>query len=304
MVWVRSMIGWTAAAMLALTTVVHAGAGVPLTPGADGHATVPVFVDGKGPYPFILDTGADGSAVYAWFARQARLAPAPGGDQVLTGQTGSEKVQMYEIGRATLDGHAIAHVAAFELPDRRDRGEEAGVLGNDFMDGTLVAFNFPCRRVQLYPRVDAVRIAGAGAPSVAAGSVPGSTLLTLPVTINGYTGIAELDTGSRQSRMTRGFARAAGIHADGAAFRDAAPIYGTSLHPMVPRVGSVGTVSFAGVTLHDVTMQVVDLPSLEGDFGSRPAMLLGADLLGRYRLLYDHAGHRIWLRPSRCTAQH
>lgn len=171
MVRVRSMIGWTAAAMLALTTVAHAGAGVPLTPGADGHATVPVFVDCKGPYPFILDTGADGSAVYAWFACQARLAPAPGGDQLLTGQTGSEKVRMYEIGRATLDGHAIAHVAAFELPDRRDRGEQAGVLGNDFMDGTLVAFNFPCRRVQLYPRVDAVRIAGAGASSVAAGSV-------------------------------------------------------------------------------------------------------------------------------------
>ena len=39
------------------------GSQVPLTLGKDGHDTVPVYVNGKGPYPFILDSGADGSAV-------------------------------------------------------------------------------------------------------------------------------------------------------------------------------------------------------------------------------------------------
>jgi len=35
-----------------------------------------------------------------------------------------------------------------------------------------------------------------------------------------------------------------------------------------------------------------------GDFGGKPAMLLGADLLSRYRLLYEHEARKIWIRPS------
>lgn len=76
--------------------------------------------------------------------------------------------------------------------------------------------------------------------------------------------------------------------------------YGTSGHKLVPRAGSVESIGFAGVELKNAQVQVVDLPSLKLDFGSKPAMLLGADLLGRYRLIYDHSAHRIWLRASSC----
>ena len=70
---------------VSITTGVQAE--VLLSKDATGHVTVPTFVNGKGPFPFILDTGADESAVYSWFAKSLRLAK--GANRVISGATGS-----------------------------------------------------------------------------------------------------------------------------------------------------------------------------------------------------------------------
>lgn len=276
---------------------------VPLASAGDGHDTVPAYVDGKGPYPFILDTGADQSAVYPWFVDRASLRKVAGKDQDLSGQTGSARVSTYALRTVTLAGVAARGVEAYGLPARRDSGREAGVLGNDLMDRAIVAFDFPCRVVELRPRAAGVTsLTGPGhAPSVA-GIDKGTTLLTLPVTINGAAGIAILDTGSRWTRLTPGFAKAAGLDTSSAAFHDADPFYGTSGHAITPRIGPIGRLAIGGHILSGVTAQVVALPVLAQDFGDRPAMLLGADILGRFRFVYDHAGRRVWFLPSRCTS--
>jgi predicted aspartyl protease len=277
--------------------------GAPLSSAGDGHDTVPVYVEGKGPYPFILDTGADSTAVYTWFARHGRLKPAPGEGEQLSGQTGSTKVTMYQVNDVALGGRRLRHIKAFGLPDRKDGGREAGVLGNDFMDGAIVAFDFPCRHVEVHAKSgDLDAVVGRGAAPIVAGLDEGTTLLTLPVTVNGANGVAIMDTGSRNTRLTPSFAMAAGIDTASPAFRDGASIYGANSNGMTPREGPIGVVGFAGVRIANARAQVIDLPVLREDFGGEPAMLLGADLLGRYRLIYDHQGRRVWLRPSRCAA--
>lgn len=264
---------------------------------------MPVYVEGRGPYPFILDTGADSTAVYTWFARQGPLKPTPGEAEQLSGQTGSTKVAMYQVEDVALGGRHLRHFKAYGLPDRRDAGREAGVLGNDFMDGAIVAFDFPCRRVEVRGKSgDQGAVVGRGAGPTIAGVDSGTTLLTLPVTVNGANGVAIVDTGSRNTRLTPSFAMAAGIDTASPAFRDGAPIYGANSNAMTPREGPIGVVGFAGVRIADARAQVIDLPVLREDFGGKPAMLLGADLLGRYRLIYDHEDRKIWLRPSRCAA--
>jgi predicted aspartyl protease len=52
---------WIGAAFLMIASNRFVRAEVALTPAGDGHDTVPVFVNGRGPYPFILDTGAEAS---------------------------------------------------------------------------------------------------------------------------------------------------------------------------------------------------------------------------------------------------
>lgn len=276
---------------------------VPLSDAGDGHDTVPVFVNGEGPYPFILDTGADGSAVYQWFANKAALEKIPGKEQDLSGQTGSAKVSMYSLRRVSLAGVVAPELEAFALPDRKDNGREAGVLGNDLMDRAVVVFDFSCRRVEVHPKpADVAHIVGHGRSATRTGVDPGTTLLTLPVTVNGARGIAVLDTGSRWTRLTPSFAAIAGIDPASPAFKDAEPIYGTSGHRIIPRAGPVGTFRFGGQTLPDVSAQVVDLPMLQEDFGGKPALLLGADVLGKFRFVYDHAEHKVWFLPTRCRA--
>ena len=297
--WVR----WITASALITVAINHVEAQVALSAAGDGHDVVPVTVNGRGPYSFVLDTGADGSAVYQWFADKAMLKKAPGGTEELSGQTGSSQVTMYSIGSLELDGYRLRHAKAYGLPNRHDSGKEAGVLGNDFMDGAVVAFDYPCRRVEVHAKpIDQDKVIGKGAPATLSGHVKGNDLLILPVMVNGVSGMAILDTGSRNTRMTTSFARAAGIDASSSEFHDGEPIYGANSKPMVPRSGPIGSVGFAGVSVNAVTAQVIDLPVLKEDFGDKPAMLLGADLLGNFRLLYDHQARVIWVRPSSCSA--
>ncbi|WP_139350777.1 retroviral-like aspartic protease family protein [Rhodanobacter sp. C01] len=283
---------------------VTAGAQAPLSLARDGHDTVPVYVNGHGSYPFILDSGADGSAVYQWFADQIRLPKEKGKGEDLSGQTGSAKVAMYRVDSLSLAGLPIHDVKAFGLPNRHDAGRQAGVLGNDFMDKAVIAFDFPCRTVEVYPKpVDLGAVVGRDAESVKAGIDPGTTLLTLPVTVNGFAGVAVLDTGSRRTRLTPSFARGAGIDTTAPSFHDDEPIYGTSMNKLVPRTGPIGEVRVATAVFAGAKGQVVDLPVLAQDFGGKPAMLLGADLMGRYRLVYDHEARTVWFQRSRCPVR-
>jgi predicted aspartyl protease len=290
-------------ALFAFAIAARTFAAVPMSPAGDGHATVPVRVNGHGPYPFILDSGAEGSAVYQWFVDKAALPREKGKGGTLSGQTGSTKVTTYHVRDFELDGHHLRGVSAYGMANRHDAGREAGVLGNDFMNGKIVVYDFPCHRISVHARSANLRkIVGGEAMPVQAGLANGTNLLTLPVTVNGYTGTAILDTGSRKTRLTPAFAKAAGIDVSSPQFRAGKAIFGANAKKMVPRTGPVGTVRFGGVAVGHARAQIMDLPVLAEIFKGKPAMLLGADLMGRFRLVYDHAGRKVWFTRSQCKA--
>jgi Aspartyl protease len=296
--------------VLALTIIVAIGSGqrfnavraaVPLTPAGDGHDTIPAFVNGKGPFAFILDTGADGSALYQWFAAKEHLPKGKVRD--VDGQTGSVSSPTYSLKTLSVDGHAIHNIVADGLPNRRDTGVEAGVAGNDLMDGTIAIFDFPCRTVEIRPKpVDVQAIVPSESVAVQGGSVPDGTQLTLPVTVGGVEGTAYLDTGSRDTRISPSFAAAAHIDPSSPAFRDADLIFGFKSKGTASRIGPIGTVQFAGITLTHAEARVMDLPVF-GTFrpGGPPAMILGMDLMQGYRIVYDHEAKRFWFTLSLCN---
>jgi hypothetical protein len=285
-------------AAMMVSAVTYADVG--LSPPGDGHLVLPVFVNGKGPFPFILDTGADGSGFYHWFAVQQKLRA--GKPEELVGMTGSTTVPTYKVKSLTVDRHTIRNVVGDSFPDRHDAGKQAGIIGNDFMDGEIVVFDFPCNAVKIIPKpVNIQALLESNAAPVEAGSVRNGTQLTLPVMVNGVEGVAVLDTGSRDTRINSHFAAAAGIDPTSSTFRDADIIYGVNSRGMPSRKGPVGTVWFAGVEVHDAEARVMDLSSYE-TFGiaERPAMTLGLDLMQGYRLIYDHEAKHLWFRPSAC----
>lgn len=274
----------------------HASSTVPLTPAGNGHLVVPAFVNGKGTVPFILDTGADGSHVYDWFAKQQGLPP---GEAIsVEGMTGATMMTTYRLDSIAVDGRVMRNVRVSGLPDRKDAEIVAGVTGNDLMDGSIATFDFPCRTVTLIPKPASMRtILPSRAAVIHGGSVVDGTQLTFPVTINGVAGTAVLDTGSRGTQINPLFARAAGL---GAGFGPGETLYGAASSAIETREGKVD-ISFDNRTAKDVTVRIADL-SVFGSFGigDRPAMIFGINAMQDVRLVYDHQDKRFWFDRSRC----
>jgi predicted aspartyl protease len=276
---------------------------VPLSWDSTGHVVVPAMVNGKGPFEFILDTGADESAVYFWFAQSLHLPV--GRRRELSGATGSSAETGARLATLAVDGNVISQVDADTLPDRADGVKLAGVVGVDLMVHRFAVIDFGCGTAALLPIQSAQsEIVGAGATLVKAGSIRDGKQLTLPVTINGAAGVAVLDTGARQTLINYKFASAAGVDPQSAVFRGGVPTRGVTAKSVASRIGPIGTVSFAGVERRQVVARVVDLPSLEGDgLAGGPAMVLGLDLLRGTRLTVDYTSRRFWLAKSSCGSK-
>lgn len=287
-----------AASCLLLST--YAGATVLLTPAGNGHLVVPAFVNGKGTVPFILDTGADDSSVYDWFAKQQRLLA--GRAVSVTGMTGVAMMATYHLDSITVDGRTLRNIAVTGLPDRKDAAITAGVTGNDLMDGAIATFDYPCRTATLTPKpLSMQKLVSSKAVMIEGGSVLDGTQLTFPVTINGATGTAILDTGSRGTQINGVFARSAGLDVNGPAFSAGETLYGVALRATETREGNVAKVAFAGNTIKGLTVRVADLAVFKSwGLDNKSAMIFGINVMQGLRVIYDHQAKRFWFDRSRC----
>ena len=277
-----------------------ARATVPLWPAATVHLLVPATIDGQGPFPFILDTGADETGLYRWFAEKQGFMPGP--ETEIEGMTGKTKNPTFKLDSVTVDGRTIRNIIADSFPNRHDVEVEAGAIGNDLMDGSVVVYDFPCKTVEILPKpVDMARLLTPGAHKVAAGGVTDGTQLSFPVEIGSAHGIAVLDTGSSDTRVDTAFLKAAGIDPTSAAFRDAEPIFGVNSNATPSRKGPAGTVRFAGLEVSGMEVRAIDMPVYKSfGFGDGPAMIMGLDLMAGYRLVYDHEAKLFWFGRSKC----
>ncbi len=271
-----------ATALLATT----AGAVVPMSVARTGHVTVPITIGGKGPFDFVIDSGAETTAVYARFAHEQNLPVAESGEK-LVGQTGAADVPVAALANVRLDGFVTPAISAAVLPDRGDGIPLAGIVGLDVLGDKMVTFDFRQRQVSLRAAGGYDRTGGIAAQRMLGG------LLAIPVMVNGARGLAVVDTGARETRINRRFADAAGlVSKEGQGGR----IFGATNVAIDMAAAATRTVSFAGLTLRDRAIRVVDLPVF-AQFGiaDQPAMLLGADYLAGQRLVIDFPAERLWI---------
>lgn len=295
---------------LLLTAVLAAGilprkgvASVTMKPGTTGHLLVPVFVNGRGPYQFMLDTGADTSAVYAWFASEHGLPS--GKTAIISGATGDVEETTTRVKSLSLDGWSIRNLDVDTIPDRTDGAKIAGIVGADLLMGRLTAMDTGCENVSLLPRSkNPVQIAGPGATLTKAGSIKNGKQLTLPVTVNGVAGVATLDSGARSTMINNIFAKAAGIEPTAPSFRDGPPARGAVPTPIPSRIGPIGTVRFSDTIQRNVVARVVDLPVFDDEgYSNGHAFNIGLDMLHNMRITIDYSARRVWMGPSRCVAK-
>jgi len=119
------------------TAVAGGGEKVPLTVSVVAGQvaeSVNVCIGGRGPFPFVLDTGAGQSTIDAGLARRLHLAPA-GPPSFFAGVDCTGTARPVAVGPWSLDGIALEsqQLTAATLPQIGGKGEPVGLIGSDVL---------------------------------------------------------------------------------------------------------------------------------------------------------------------------
>jgi predicted aspartyl protease len=109
--------------------------------------TVPVMLDGRGPFPFVVDTGAERSVVSRELATTLALSAGP--SVRVYAFTGVSDVETVRIGSLSVSrlGASAVHAPSFAIADLG----APGMLGIDALQGHRVSIDFVRRRMTLIP---------------------------------------------------------------------------------------------------------------------------------------------------------
>ncbi len=132
----RPLTGWIPCASSSSAEDVPSSASA--APDTARRLTVPVHIDGKGPYRFIVDTGADRTVVATEVGTELGLAR--GARVVLDGVVQTMVTDTVAIRRLAFGSHASGNFLVPTLS--RALLDADGYLGLDFLDGHRVTFDF------------------------------------------------------------------------------------------------------------------------------------------------------------------
>jgi hypothetical protein len=270
-----------------------------------------VCIGGKGPYPFVLDSGAGESTIDTHLARTLHLRDAgPGEELAGVGCTGA--AQPVAVPEWSLDGVRLAAqtMTASTLPGIGGRGEPVGLLGSDVLsrfgavriDFTAQTLTFGGPEGPVPNQAGTVR-GPVGAPPSAA-LTQGQSGTTVPINVTLTPGQVALnvrvrfgtgpfrsfvvDTGSSQSVVASASARAVKLSGSDLAQRQDTVCSVIT----VPLVHS-GPWSIPGVTLHQ---QLIGSTNFGPVATNGTQGLLGSDQLKRFGwVIFDYAGGRLVL---------
>lgn len=109
--------------------------------------TVPVMVNGQGPFQFVIDTGADRTVISSELA--ARLGLKTAGTARLHAMGGERDVRIVAIDTVKVSTNTARDVRAAALPERNLGAD--GLLGIDSLKGQRIIMDFKARTMTVVP---------------------------------------------------------------------------------------------------------------------------------------------------------
>lgn len=246
----------------------------------EGRPTVLVALDGKGPYRFILDSGATASVVDPALPAELGLSPVA---QALAGDPSGgppREVHIYqasEIGVAEGRFHDVRLIGLDDAALWERLGGVRGILSPRFMAGNLVTFDYVAGELRIAP----------GGLADGDGSVPYADpqrpIPNLEIDVDGHPVAADVDSGNKAS-LSLPIALRDSLSFAGELTSDSVRLVTSTME--VQRGRLVGTVRVAGLEFAD--------PHVELQSGF-PFANLGAQFLDGTVLVIDPAAARLWL---------
>jgi predicted aspartyl protease len=259
---------------------------LPVGPGAEQIAgdaalnrlTVPVRVNGQGPFDFLVDTAAERSVLSTELAR--RLGLQTNRAARLHGIAGVESVDTVLVDEFAIGRLRSTGLEPLTLPWQRL--EMDGVLGLDVLKDRCVVLDFNGRTLTVTPsRWERPGANAARGEATVKGLSRLGRLTFVDCHIDGTRVHAFVDSGAQWSVGNEALATA--IKAYRPTFGEQAqpvPLYGATGQTAVARLGRAGTFTLGPVQFTSMDMLFSDLHVFDvWDLRDRPALLVGADLL-------------------------
>jgi len=256
--------------------------------------SVEVHVNGRGPYQFIVDSGADTSVVGLRIVRDLQLPL--GTPAVLNGMTGRSLVDRVKVDSLTLGPTTIEDLQLPALSEGDVGGQ--GMIGIDALVRQRIMMDFEKHLI----KVEDARIPETHEPGeivITARRQHGQLILT-HIKAAGFDLDAIIDTGSE---VTIG--NLALLHQLIRGNRDkfvTVPVIGVTGAVAKLQVARIGELQLGPVTLQDVPMAFADVPPF-AMFGlaHEPALLLGTDILQTFRRIsLDFRSRKVRFQLRRC----
>lgn len=263
-----------------------------ILPDAFDRPMVGTVVNGVGPLPFIIDTGASKSVIYRGLTAMIGLQALPNQSKRILTATGYKRVLVYPVTDFFVLGRTLEVSETVALPDII--GSDAkGLIGVDMLAGLTLYIDMLAGEADLsaVPPMGEEWISVQGRP-VAYGS------LALEVNIGGLDIPVIVDTGASDTVINTAGSEAVGRSATGvgretitASMSRGKEMVFTALRVPSFKIGDFGRTN--------MRLVVSDLPVF-AMLGARdvPAIILGMDLLGEQPFAIDFKNWRLNIKPN------
>jgi predicted aspartyl protease len=257
-----------------------------------GRIVVPVMIDGKGPFRFLVDTGADGSLVSAALVTQLGLVPYRIRNRRVEGTTGTEELPWVTIDSVTI-GSIVKHDVRMPVSHSPVMSGLDGILGMAGFGAVRVVVDFHNNKVL----VDRSR---RGLPTsflnIQAERSPGG-LLIIPARVGDIPVAAVIDTGATETLGNAALRKA--LLREAAAGAAATQIYGVTRQVSRGGVAAAPTIYLGPAAVLGLRVVYSDIPIFKAwNLDSRPALIIGMNALGVVQaLVLDYPHSRVYLQP-------
>jgi predicted aspartyl protease len=258
-----------------------------------GRIIAPVMINGAGPFRFLVDTGANRTAISAGLARRLSL-PAVTGAALVQGVTGAEYAGKATIATMAADRLVWRDIAA-PVIGVGVLDEAEGVLGADSFHGMRISVDFLRDRIGLAP---ARAMPPPGGLTIARCRLIKGALLAAPARIGAVPVTAVIDTGAERS-----IANSALITALSASGPPPSFVLDTLVMGVVGPSMQAPLVSLPALAMGDLRVRGLNAAHLDAPIfrvwalDAKPAILIGMDVLGQVEeLVIDYRAPALWLR--------
>lgn len=247
---------------------------------------IDVAVNGRGPYRFLVDSGADRSVIGRDLAKALALPSA--GQVRLQSVSGQSIAETVQVASLTIGRSTIADIVAPTLAEA-DLGAQ-GLIGIDALADQRLKFDFVARTITVQDTRRPV-VAEEGEIVVTARRRNGQLILTTARV--GKIGVhAVIDSGA-EITIGNSSLRAALFGARGGPKPQLMTVTSVTGEAVAVEAVTLPRINIGGVVLENVPVAFADIPPFRL-FGldKRPALLLGSDLLQAFRQVSLDFRHR------------